>query len=231
MDLRCAAPDARSYGKYLSMNIDALWPALTVLVFSAAQAADPHAALSPSTASGSVRPTADSEVVKVFTERPGEVATGPLHIIYSDGVDVVETVPPTAEPKTEDSQAGFTDLEISSDKVTVGWGETYWECCQSYPIPLVLTLYRSGKIIQRIRQGQMLWAWSFVDGTTQAATVWGTTHGPEVGDYRLYDVKTGRMLAEVYGDDDLQQLKSDAPDWTQKLQAKLDGVSSAASLP
>jgi hypothetical protein len=213
------------------MNMVASWPALALLAFSAAQAADPHAPLPPPTASASVQPTADSKVVKVFTERSGEYETGPLHITYSDGMDVVDTVPPTAEPKTEDSQAGFSDLEISSDEVTVGWAETYWECCQSYPIPLVLTLYRSGKIIQRIRQGQMLWAWSFVDGTTQAATVWGTTHGPEVGDYRLYDVKTGRMLAEVYGDDELQQLKSNAPDWAQKLQAKLDGVSPAANLP
>jgi len=208
-----------------------LWPALAVGVLSAAQVADPHAPLPPATVSASVRPTADSKVVKVFTERPGEDETGPLHIVYSDGVDVVVTVPPIPEAKTDDSQAGFSDLEIASDTVTVGWGESYWECCQSYPIPLVLTLYRSGKIIQRIRQGQMLWAWSFVDGTTQVATVWGTTHGPEIGDYRLYDVKTGRMLAEVYGDDDLQQLKSDAPDWAQKLQAKLDGVSPAASLP
>ena len=66
---------------------------------------------------------------------------------------------------------------------TAGWGETHWECCQSYPIPLVLTLYRSGNIIRRIRQGQMLWAWSFRDGGRKVATVWGR-HGPEVGDYQ-----------------------------------------------
>jgi hypothetical protein len=199
--------------------MDAPWPALAVLAFSAAQAAVPDAPVS-----GSARPTAGSQVVKVFADKPGADETGSLHIVYSDGVDVVETVPPTAEPKTEHSQAGFSDLDVGSDKETVGWAETYWECCQSYPMPLVLTLYRAGGIVRRIRQGQVLWAWSFREGAQRVATVWGTAHGPEVGDYRLYDVRTGRLLAEVYGDEDTQQLKSDAPGWAQELQAKLDGV-------
>ena len=37
----------------------------------------------------------------------------------------------------------------------------------------------------------------FVQGGEQVALVFGPTHGPEVGDYRLYDVKTGKLLSEV----------------------------------
>jgi hypothetical protein len=204
------------------MNV--LWPVLVVLIFSAAPAEELRAALPPSQGAESVRRTADGKVVRLFVEKPDAYESGPLHIVYSDGVDVTQTVPPKAEPKAEDSQAGFSDLAVANDRETAGWGETYWECCQSYPIPLVLTLYRSGSIIRRIRQGQMLWAWAFLDGGKKVATVWGLTHGPEVGDYRLYDVDTGRMLAEVYGDEATQQLKSDAPEWAQTLQRKLDGV-------
>jgi len=213
------------------MKMVVLWPALALLVFSAAQAADPHAALPPSTVSGSVQLTAESKVVKVFAEKPDEDETGPLHIVYSDGVDVVETVPPTAELKTEDSQAGFSDLDVAKDKETVGRGETYWECCQSYPVPVVLTLYRSGKILQRIRQGHMLWAWTFLGGANQVVAPWGTTHGSSSGTYQLYDVKTGHMLAEFYGDEDIRGLDRKAPDWAKQLAQKPCVAHATASWP
>jgi hypothetical protein len=50
----------------------------------------------------------------------------------------------------------------------------------------------------------------------------GPTHGPEVGDYRLYDVDRGRMLADVYGDEATQTLKTGAPEWVRHLQKKLN---------
>lgn len=195
---------------------------VALLVSTAVSAEGLHAALLPPDASASVRPTADGKIAKVFVEKPDEDETGSLHIVYHDGLDVVQIVPPKAEPKAEGSQAGFSEFKVARDQESVGWGETYWECCQSYPIPLVLTLYRSGSIIRRIRQGQELWAWSFLDGGRKVATVWGLTHGPEVGDFQLYDVATGRMLAEVFGDEASQQLKSDAPNWAQDLQEELD---------
>ena len=43
----------------------------------------------------------------------------------------------------------------------------------------------------------------------------------EVGDYRLYDVRTGRLISEVIGDEDTQSLKPDAPEWAQLLQERL----------
>jgi hypothetical protein len=52
------------------------------------------------------------------------------------------------------------------------------------------------------------------------AIVWGATHGPEVGDYRLYDIASGKILSEVWGDEKIQALKDDAPNWAKQLQER-----------
>lgn len=64
------------------------------------------------------------------------------------------------------------------------------------------------------------------EGGKQVAVVFG--HGPEVGDYRLYDVKTGKLVSEVWGDADTQSLKTDAPDWAKRLQDHLDNNPTAS---
>ncbi len=67
----------------------------------------------------------------------------------------------------------------------------------------------------------MVWDWMFVKGREQVAVVFGPTHGPEVGDYRLYDVKTGKLISEIWGDEDTQALKANAPHWAERLQDHL----------
>jgi len=177
------------------------------MAVSVVQAAEPHPAPPPANASGGGRPTVHANVVEFFVEKPDSYATGSLHIIYSDGAQVVEVLPPEDARKGDaENQVGISSVQLAGDQKTVGWAQTYFIGGQSYPIPLVLTLYRSGSIIRRIRQGQMIWGWSFLDGAQKAAIVWGLTHGPEVGDYQLYDVNTGRKLAEAYGDEATQQL-------------------------
>jgi hypothetical protein len=59
------------------------------------------------------------------------------------------------------------------------------------------------------------------EGGKRVAVVFGPTHGPEVGDYQLYDVKTGKLVSEVWGDAETQSLKTDAPDWAKHLQDRL----------
>jgi hypothetical protein len=68
----------------------------------------------------------------------------------------------------------------------------------------------------------MVWNWLFLPDSKQLAVVWGAPHGPEVGDYRLYDIATGELVSEVWGDED-EALKNDAPDWGKRLQEKLHG--------
>lgn len=115
-------------------------------------------------------------------------------------------------------------MQLAEDRQTLGWTETYDNCGTSYAVPVVVVLYRSGKVLQRIQTGQMVWSWMFFERGNKAAVVWGPTHGPEVGDFKLYDVRTGKVLAEVYGDAETQALKADAPSWAKKLEARLNGI-------
>lgn len=71
----------------------------------------------------------------------------------------------------------------------------------------------------------MVWTWMFLEDGKQVAVVFGPTHGPEIGDYRLYGVKTGRLVAEIWGNADTQSLDTDAPDWAKRLQDHLHNLS------
>jgi hypothetical protein len=176
------------------------------------------------------RPSSRAHITQHYIENPrpnSTYETGPLHILFSDGTHVVQDLPPK-EKSTENNivfnQEGFSDVQLAEDRKTIGWTETYDNCGTSYAVPLFVVLYRSGKTIQRLHSGQMVWNWMFVDRGERVAVVWGPTHGPEVGDYMLYDVRTGKLLAEVYGDAEIQALKPDAPQWAKRLEERLNGV-------
>lgn len=154
--------------------------------------------------------------------------TGPLHILYSDGTEITEELPPKKK-STEDNvvfnQEGFADPQLAADRLTIGWTETYDNCCTSYAIPLMLVIFRSGEVIRRVDPGlTMIWSWMFVDGGERVAIATGPTHGPEIGDFRLYDVNTGKMISEVFGDENTQALKPDAPKWAKDLEARFNGT-------
>jgi hypothetical protein len=67
----------------------------------------------------------------------------------------------------------------------------------------------------------MVWYWTFLDGGKKIAAVWGTTHGPEIGDYQLYDARTGQILSEALGDVDIQALQPNAPKWAKETERKM----------
>ncbi len=69
-----------------------------------------------------------------------------------------------------------------------------------------------------IEQGQMLCFWTFRDDGKRIAAVWGATHGPEVGDYQLYDARTCSLVAEAFGDPTTQSLRADAPEWAKQAE-------------
>jgi hypothetical protein len=173
-------------------------------------------------------PLGGSYIVKYYVEQlaPGSTyETGPLHIIYSDGLDVVQQLRPKKEStgrEIAENQEGISDPQLAEDKQTIGWTETFDNAGTSYAVPLVLVVYRSGKIIRWIQQGQMVWSWAFVEGGKKVAIVWGLTHGPEVGDFQLYDVNTGRKLSEVFGDSGIQGLTPNAPKWAKRLEERLN---------
>ncbi len=173
---------------------------------------------------GSV-PAQTAHIVKYYVDTPSGSGdeTGNLHILYSDKTEVSDTLRPKRQITDESNhvvynQQGITDVKTASDKRTIGWAETIDNPGTSYAIPYVLAIYQSGKTILHIEQGQMLWFWSFRDGGKHIAAVWGPTHGPEVGDYQLYDARTGRLLSEVFGDPTTQSLSADAPEWAKEAE-------------
>ncbi len=164
-------------------------------------------------------------IVKFWVEEavPGSTyETGPLHIVYNSGAQSVEKLAPKKASTGQEvafNQEGISDPQLAEDRQTLGWLETYDNCCTSYSVPLAVVVYRSGKIIRRIQEGQMVYTWAFVDQGKQVAVLWGPTHGPGQV-FHLYDVATGRKLAEVSPDFDSQQLKPNAPAWARKLELK-----------
>ena len=168
-----------------------------------------------------------AQITKFFIAEPAAGSgyeTGPLHIIYSDGTEIVQTLPPM-KPSTDKeivfNAVGFSGVELAQDRQTLGWTINFQNCCTSYSIPLSVVVFQHKQVLHTFDQGQMVWSWMFLEGGKQVATVFGPTHGPEVGDYQLYDVKTGKLMSEVWGDADTQSLKTDAPDWAMRLQDRL----------
>ena len=169
-------------------------------------------------------PAENAYIIKYYVDKPSPDSgyeTGNLHIVYSDKREIVETLPPkekSTETNVVYNQEGITDVKVAPDKRTIGWAETFDNCCTSYSIPIALAIYRSGDTILHIQQGQALWYWTFRDGGKHVAAVWGPTHGPEVGDYQLYDGKTGHLVSEVFGDPSTQSLSADAPEWAKETE-------------
>jgi hypothetical protein len=144
--------------------------------------------------------------------------TGPLHIIDGDGTEIVKTLPPLKKEPDNDNAVGFSDVQLAEDRQTLGWTINVENCCTSYSIPTSVVVFRHKQVLHTFDQGQMVWSWMFVQGGERVAVVFGPTHGPEVGDYRLYDVKTGKLVSETWGDEDTQTLKLNAPEWAKRLQ-------------
>jgi hypothetical protein len=172
-------------------------------------------------------PSGNTQITNCYLDKPSPGSgyeTGSLHIIYSDKTEIIEKLQPK-EKSTEQNivynQEGIAEVKVAPDRRTIAWEETFDNCCTSYSIPLVLAIYRSGITILHIQQGQMLWYWVFRDGGKHIAAVWGTTHGPAVGDYQLYDTETGRVVSEVFGDPTTQSLSADAPLWAIETERQM----------
>jgi len=147
--------------------------------------------------------------------------TGPLHIVYDGGAEIVRTLPPlrvSTQKEVVFNAVGFSGVQLAADRQTLGWTINVENCCTSYSIPLSLVVFRHKRVLHTFDQRQMIWSWIFVQGGEYVAIVSGPTHGPEIGDFRLYNVTTGNLISEVRGDEQTQALKSNAPEWAKRLQ-------------
>jgi len=169
-----------------------------------------------------------TEIAKFFIEEPKKdppYETGPLHIVYSDGTESTQTLPPYRAGTDKEAvfnDVGFSEVQLAEDRQTLGWTVDVENCCTSYPIPLRLAVFRHDHVLHIFQHGLMIWDWMFVQGGKQVAIVFGTVRGTEVSDYRLYDVETGKLISEASGDVETQSLPAEAPEWAKRVENRLD---------
>jgi hypothetical protein len=119
--------------------------------------------------------------------------TGHVQVVRGDGKDV--QIPGEKDQVSADSPV------VAPDRQTVGWLVEMPNCCTSYPIPTTLVIYRSGRVVQRIGDGMMIYKWVFLDRGRRCAVSSGTVHGMTGIHLTLYDSRTGKTLRTWNGDD------------------------------
>jgi hypothetical protein len=112
--------------------------------------------------------------------------TGYVHVVRGDGKDI--------QISGEKHQVSAASPAVAPDHRTVGWLVEVPNCCTSYPIPTTLVIYRSGRVVQHIADGMMIYKWAFLDGGRRVAVSSGTVHGMTRVHLTLYDSRTGGIL-------------------------------------
>lgn len=119
-------------------------------------------------------------------------------------------------PKTEPEQAGFEQARVSADGRTVGWVAQMPNCCTSYPLPLVLVLYRDGKVIRRFDEAPPIWDWAFVPGRDEVVIRQAYPHGPEYFTFTRLRIADGKALASYECSQD-EKVHAPRPAWTRVI--------------
>ncbi len=141
-----------------------------------------------------------SDVSPEFCDHPA------LHIVQGDGREI--------EPPKEKEQVGCSSPRISEDKSAAGWLVDHDNCCTSYPLQLMLVVYRPGKPLRHFTgDGRAIFGWNFVGRGKQVAFFQSFPHGDPVAHYELRDVATERLIGK-WDDDETRK----APSWTQGLE-------------
>ena len=115
-------------------------------------------------------------------------ASGQLYTRTTDGRQI-------CLPKDPD-QVGFDKAAISPDRLAVGWLALFPNCCTSYPIPLKLVVYVSGRVHTFVGTGLPVWTWRFDSTSQQVVFFQETVHGGIGGHYELRDIATERLVAQ-----------------------------------
>jgi hypothetical protein len=109
--------------------------------------------------------------------------------------------------KKDREQEGFDKIAISKGGGSVGWLALYPNCCTSYPIPLKLVVYASGRSRTFEVNSLPIWRWKFTGDGRRVAFEQETVHGGVGVHYELRDVATGRLMAQY----DPPEAREDAP--------------------
>jgi hypothetical protein len=119
-------------------------------------------------------------------------------------------------PRTEPGQAGFAQARVSADGRTAGWVAQMPNCCTSYPLPLVLVLYRDGKVIRRFDEAPPIWNWAFLPGRDEVVIQQAYPHGPEYLTFTRLRIADGKALARYACNQD-ERVHAPRPAWTRVI--------------
>jgi len=137
--------------------------------------------LSPSLPGGRVASIAQS-ISDAYIDNAGYA-----HIVRGDGKDI--------QIAAEKGQVSAASPAVGPDHRTAGWLVKVPNCCTSYPVATTLVIYASGRVVQRIADGMMIYKWVFVDGGRRLAVSTGTVHGMTRAHLTLYDAQTAKPLS------------------------------------
>jgi hypothetical protein len=147
---------------------------------------------------------------------------GLVHLTQRDGKEF--TAPREASPVelsgSDNMQVSVEKPVISPDGRTAGWLVNFPICCTSYPIPMILVLWRDGGILRRVqpRSGLPVWSWFFLDGGQKVAYRFETTHGFMGAGCEQRDVATGAILDSWFAGD---RNKKGLPVWAEPFRKDL----------
>ncbi len=113
---------------------------------------------------------------------------------------------------------------VSDDGSAAAWLAMFRECetCSDETLPLELVVVRHGKTRHITgAEGAPIWYWMFQDGGQRVAFMEGTRMGDEPDHYELWDVATGKRLADYKPKWDQNDLPigPKPPKWVRDLEA------------
>lgn len=139
--------------------------------------------------------------------------SGTVHVVESNGNN--ETAKKEFFSDNQ-KQADAVQMKVSSDKRTAGWIVEFSGIGASYPIGIMLDLWRDGKVIQRFTEvgGYMFERWLFTDLDRNVAFEQDPIHGPDPVIYEVRDINTSKLVRKW----DPGKSSKNAPQWVKDLQ-------------
>jgi len=142
------------------------------------------------------------------------VDNGRLVIVTEDGRSIA--------PPNDKEQVGTEGATISPDRESVAWLALYAKCCTPEPHPMRLLILSGGKLRSLKGQlGEPIARWQFQDGGRRVAFREETPHGSRGLHYELWDVRTGRRVADykpAYDSSGRVTARPDEPGWVRLLE-------------
>ena len=141
-------------------------------------------------------------------ERAGKEMDGAIRLVFQDGTSV--RIAPEAPEDGSKDPPSYSHPQIADDRRTVGWLIEYPNCCTSYPVPLVLVIYRDGRPLLRLRDGLMMYRWYFLEGGREVVFHADTVHFNRAPHAVRVETATGGVLERFDG-----MVDERSPAWTR----------------